>query len=193
MTVTKFQSGMGDFLAVKNIAGTGQIQYGRGGTAGIVDLWIIPKSKKNPEEVVSQLEAVPFILNVSVVSLSKPVTNTEVTKARELLNSLGWDTSAVGDEDLSLYLNAKLQGKWTYLLDITYDTSRKVEKLQIIKAEEHPLFSAELIEKFSYEEEILDRELTMDDFETEVVKVKLQTDPPSTPPPPHEAEGNQSE
>lgn len=182
MTVATSRTGVEVFLAIKNIAGTGRAQYGRSGNFGNVEMWIVPKSKKSKEELVTQLQAVPFIQQVYVVKLSKPVTDNELLEVRELFNGLGWDTSDVKDEELSLFLNAKLQGKYTHMIDVQHGKSRTSEKVRIIRAEEHPHFSPEWIINEEVEEEILDRELTIDDLETQIVTIEKVVEAPPPPP-----------
>ena len=184
MTVATSQTGVEVFLAIKNIAGTGYAQYGRSGEFGSVELWIVPKSKKSREELLTQLQAVPFIQQVSVVKLSKPVTITELLEVRGLFNSFGWDTSDVRDEELSLFLNAKLQGKYTYMIDFEHEKGHAAEKIRIIRAEEHPHFSPEWLANDDYVEEILDKELTIDDLEIRSVEVELGVEEEAPPPPP---------
>jgi hypothetical protein len=190
MTVATSNAGVEVFLAIRNIAGTGRAEYGRSGDFGNVEMWIVPKSNKSKEELLTQLQGVPFIQQVSVVTLSKPVTKNELLEVRELFNSLGWDTSDVKDEGLSLFLNAKLQGKYTYIIDFEPGKGRTTEKVRIIRAEEHPHFSPEWLTNNNFEEEILDRELTIDDLEicSVVVESVVEVEPPPPPPPPPTAD-----
>jgi hypothetical protein len=186
MTVATSQTGVEVFLAIKNIAGTGHAQYGASGDFGNVEMWIVPKSEKSKEELITQLQAVPFIHQVSVVTLSKPVNKNELVDVRELFHSLRWDTSDVKDEDLSLFLNAKLQGKYTYMIAFEQGKGRATEKVRIIRPEVHPDFSPEWLTNSDYEEEILDRALTIDDLEMRSVVVEnvVEVEPPPPPPPP---------
>jgi prolipoprotein diacylglyceryltransferase len=46
LTVATLQTGVEVFLTIRNIAGTGQAQFGRSGNFGNAELWIVPKSKK---------------------------------------------------------------------------------------------------------------------------------------------------
>ena len=78
MTVATSKAGSEVFLAIRNIAGTGRAEYGRSGDFGNVEMWIVPKSKKSKDELVTQLQALPFIQQVTVITLSKPVTNNEL-------------------------------------------------------------------------------------------------------------------
>lgn len=185
MTVATSQNGVEVFLAIRNIAGTGQAQYGKSGDLGNVELWIVPKSKNAKEELVTKLQAVPFIQKVSVVQLSKPVTESELVEVRELFNNLDWDIREIKDGELSSFLNAKLQGKYTYMLDFEHGKGRSADKVRIIRAEEHPHFSPEWLINNEVEEEILDRELTIDDLEIRSVVVEkvVEVEPPPPPPP----------
>lgn len=180
MTVSTSQAAVEVFLAIRNIAGTGRAQYGRSGDFGNVELWIVPKSKKSKEELIAQLQTVPFIQTVSVVELSKPVTNKELLEVRELFNSLGWDTDNVKDEELLLFINARIQGKYTYLLEVVHDKDRARDKISVIRAEEHPHFSSEWLANDGYEEDMLDRELTVDDLKIESISIELaeEEEPP---------------
>jgi hypothetical protein len=197
MTVATLKTGVEVLLAIRNIAGTGRVQYGRSGEFGNIEMWIIPKSKKSKEELVTQLISVPFIQQVSVVKLSNPITKNELLEVHELFSSLGWDTSDIQDEELSLFLNAKLQGKYTYIIDFEHGKGRTTEKVSIIRAEEHPHFSPEWLANTDYEEEILERELTIDDLEirsfvVETVVEEVATPPPPPPPPPPPTAGDQT-
>jgi hypothetical protein len=185
MSVATSQTGVEVFLAVKNIAGTGSIQFSKSDEFGEAQLWIVPKSKKSREELVTQLKTVPFIQQVSVVTLSKPISDTELFEARELFNTLNLDASEVTNEELNLFLNARLQGKYTYLIDFGPKKGRAPEKIRIIRAEEHPHFSPEWLINKDYEEEILDRELTIDDVEIRSVVIEsIEAEEPILPPPP---------
>ena len=186
MAIATSKAGVEVFLAIKNIAGTGRAHFGRTDEFGGVELWIVPKSKKGREELTTQLKALSFIQQVSVVALSKPVTKTELFEVRELLARLGWDASHVSDEELSLFLNAKLQGKYTYLIDFDHEKDRASNKIRIIQVEEHPHFSPDWLTNDNREEEISARELTIDDLEIRSVVIKsvVEESEPEPPPPP---------
>jgi hypothetical protein len=183
MTIATSQNGVNEFLAIRNIAGTGHVQYVRSGDFGNIELWIVPKSKKNKEELVTQLQAVPFIQQVSVVALNNPVASIKLLEVRKLFNSLGWDTSDVTDEELSLFLNAKLQGKTTWVIDFEHGQDRTTGKVRIIRAEEHAHFSPKWLVNDEVEEESLDRELTIDDLEIQSVMEEDIVEVPLPPPP----------
>lgn len=186
MSITTSQKNVEVILAILNIAGMGQAFYGENdGTVG-TDLWIIPKSKKSTQEVTTQLQAVPAIRSVSVVQLSKPVKETELVEVRELFAGIGWDASSVTDEELSLFINAKLQGQYTYYID--HDQKKKGKepaKIRIRPAQEHPYFSPDMLKESDYTKDD-DRELTIDDIEIRTVTMVDQiAEPPPPPHPPH--------
>jgi hypothetical protein len=171
MTLATSRTGVEVFLTIRNIVGSGSAEYGRSGDFGNVQMWIVPKCKKSKEELVTKLQAVPLIQQISVVTLSNPIGSNELVEVRELFNSLNWDTSNVTDERLSLFLNAKLQGKYTYMLDFEHRKGRNTAKVRIIPAEEHPHFSPQWLVSEKPEEEILNRELTIDDLEIQTVVI----------------------
>ena len=104
-------------LAVLNIAGSGQAFHGFSNGVVSTDLSIIPKGKRNKQEVLIQLQAIPAIRSVSVVALSNPVNEKELKEVRELFAGIGWDACSVTNENLSLFINAKLQRQYTYYVD----------------------------------------------------------------------------
>lgn len=192
LTVTTPQPGVEVYLAIRNIAGTGRAQYVRTTDSGSVEVWIVPKSKRSKAELITQLQELPFINQVSVVPLSKPVTNHEVLEVRELFNNLDWDMSNVKDEEMSLFLNAKLDGKSTYMIGLEHPKGPTSERVRIIRAEDHPHFLPEWLIIDEEENEILDRELTIDDLETySVVIQQLVEEPDPPPPPPNNGDKNQ--
>jgi hypothetical protein len=190
MSVTTSQNDVEVTLAILNIAGMGQAFYGERDSTGGTDLWIIPQSKKSSQEVTTQLQAVPAIHSVSVVPVSKPVKETELTEVRELFVGIGWDASSVTDEELSLFINAKLQGQYTYYID--HDKKKKGKepvKIRIRPSEEHPHFSPDWLKKNDYtEDDVQNRVLTIDDIEIRTVTIvhQIAVEPPPPPPrPPH--------
>jgi hypothetical protein len=182
MTVSSSTAGADLFLTIRNITGSGRPEYGRSGDFGNIEMWIVPRSEKSKEELVTALEAVSFIRQVSVVPLSVPVTAEEVSEVRELFNALGWDSSDVKDEELSLFLNARLQGQYSWLLYFDDAKGRTTGKVRIIRAEEHPLFSPEWLVNNEIAGDISGKELTLDDVEIRSVVVEQNVEEPPPPP-----------
>ena len=188
MTVSTSQKDVEVILAILNIAGMGQAIYGENDSTGWTDLWIIPQSKKSKHEVTTQLLAVPAIRRVSVVRLSKPVKEIELSEVRELFAGIGWDASSVTDKELSLFVNAKIQGQYTYYID--HDETKKGKepvKIRIRPAQEHPHFSPEMLKKSYYpEDDAEDRVFTIDDIKIHEVTIldQITVEPVEEPPPP---------
>ncbi len=181
ITIATSQSDAEYFLAVRNTIGKGRPQYGVSYEHGSLELWIVGAVKKNQEELMTKLRAVPFVQQVSVVTLSSPVTSKELLNVRELLNNIALNTDTVSDELLSLFIEAKLQGKYTYGFEIEQGQNGIPKKMRIIPAQEYPDFSPEWLTYNDNDYEILDRDLTMDDIEIrkeEIVEdVKLPLPP----------------
>lgn len=172
-------------LAILNTAGRGYAFHGFSNGAVNTALWIIPRGKKNSQEVATRLQKIPGILRISVVTLSKPVQKNELVEVRSLFSQVGWDSSQVTDEALSLFINAKLQGQYTYYVD--YDHRAKAPiKIQIKPIENHPHFSPDWLKTTATnEDEDNDRELTMDDIEIRSVELgTIEIEDPDPPPPP---------
>jgi hypothetical protein len=185
MWVTTSKMSVESTLAIANIAGRGQAFHSFSIGAGTTGLWIIPRGKKNKQEVITELQAAPSIRSVSVVALTNPVQKNELTEVRELFTQFGWDTTEVTDEALSLFINAKLQRQYTYFIDHQH-IERNPHKIQIKPVEEHPSFSPDWLKATDYnEEQDQGRELTLDDLEIRSVVIgKIEIDEPPTPPPP---------
>ena len=160
-------------LAILNIAGRGQAFHSFSNEAVSTDLRIIPKGKRNRQEVIIQLHAIPIISGVSIVVLSNPVKKNELIEVREMFAGVGWDASSVTHDALSLLINVKLQGQDTYYIDYAEREKRQV-KIQITPIEEHPHFSLDWLNASDYtKDEIPDKELTIDD--TEIRSVVVET------------------
>jgi hypothetical protein len=171
-------------VAVWNIAGKGKMICVVSNGSLSTDLWIIPKGRRNREEVLAQLQATPAIHSVSVVALSNPVRNEELWGVRELFGQIGWNTSDVTDEMLSLFLNVKLRGEYSYYID--YDPrERAPRKILIKRIEDHPGFSPDWLKATQFtEKEAPDKEYTIDDFKISSVTLKPIKHRTPAPPPP---------
>lgn len=183
MTVATSTTDVELHLAIKNIAGTGRIHYGKSDGYRHVNLWIIPKSTKRKVELLAQLQALAPIEQVSLVSLSKPATPAELLEVRELFTNLGLNSSTVKDEDLALFLHTRLAGQYSYHIYIEQRQDSSSELFRIIKAEDHPQFSPKWLAGDPIGEEILDRALTLDDMEVSIVRIEESTEEPPPPAP----------
>jgi hypothetical protein len=183
MSVTTSKMDVEVTLAILNTAGMGQAFHSFSNGVAHTALWIIPKGKKSRQEIITQLQAIPAIRNFSIVALSKPVNKNVLAEVRELFAQLGWDASKVTDDALLLFINAKIQGQYTYYIDYEHKGKVPVE-IQIKLIEEHPLFSPDWLQATNHREyEEQDRELTIDDIEIRSVIIKSIEEAPPTPPP----------
>lgn len=183
MTVTYSPTDSELYLAIKNLAETGRVHYGQSDGFRSIELWIIPKSRKRKEELLEQLQALAPIEQVSLVSLSNPASAAELLQVRELFNNMGLNSRTVNDENLSLFLQTRLEGKYSYLIYTEQGQDRTCEIFRIIKAEEHPLFKPEWLVDDTNVEELLDRELTIEDLEIRTVWFQMSEEeaPPEGP------------
>jgi hypothetical protein len=184
MSITTSKKDAEVTLAILNTAGRGHAFHGFSNGAVNTDLWIIPRGKSNRQEVITQLQAIPAIRNVSIVTLSRPVQKNELGEVRELFAQLGWDSRNVTDDALLLFINAKLQGQYTYYIDYDHREKGPV-KIQVKPIEQHPYFSLDWLKATTHnEDEGQDRELTIDDLEIRsVVLETVKEDEPPPPPP----------
>ena len=166
-------------VAIFNMSGGAQMHFGLGHTS----FWIIPNSNKNREETIAQLEAVPGLQSIYVVTLSNPVKKEEVLEVREMMKAFSIDTSAVKDALFSSYLNSILNNKPTYYLDFDNELFRFGQtKLSIKVLEDHPDFSPEWLQPYPCED--IGREFTVDDFVTEsetfedIIEEEDEVEPP---------------
>ena len=187
MSVTTSKNDVEVLLAILNTAGMGHAFYGQSDINGGTDLWFIRKAKKSKQEVIAALQATPAISSVSLVMLSNPVKLAELHEVRELFTTVGWDASNVSDADLSLFIEAKRQGKYTYYIDHDFPQKRgRPVQIRIRPAEEHPDFSPIWLTDSEPEEEVdFDKELTIDDIVSVTVTSVTEVEPPPPPPIPN--------
>ena len=187
MSVTTSQNDVEVLLAISNTAGRGEVFHGSSNGVTNTQLSIIPNGRKDREEVIAQLQALPSVLSVSVVTLSKPVIETELAGVRELFAGIGWDASSITDDELLLFINSKLQGQYTYYVDYDLGKMRnKPVKIRIKRIEEHPHFSPDWLRETKHiEEDELERDITIDDIEIRSITMEHtgKVEPPPPPPP----------
>lgn len=159
-------------LGIMNISGGGQAICGFSKGTVTTDLWIIPKGRRNREEIFAHLQAISAIRSFSMVVLSNPIRKKELTEVRDLFAQISWDSSEVTNEVLSLFLNAKLRGQYSYYID--YDLREKApRKIRIKRIEDHPDYSpASLKATPQGEETDPDKQYTIDDIRVSSVTLK---------------------
>jgi len=137
---------------------------------GRTSFWTLPNSKKNGEEVIRLLKAIPHIQSIFLVSLSKPIKPVEVEELRKILNRFSIDTTAITTKQFEVYLESILEEKDIYCIDFKNEPyNGKHIKIFIKPIEQHPDFSPEcLLHSLRTKEDIAEREYTVDDFEIEI-------------------------
>ncbi len=173
MSVTSIKQDVEVLLAIQKIAGRGRILYGSSTEFTKRNLWIIPKGNKNSKAIISRLNEMPAIRNVSIVTLSKPVKETELTEVRKLFAYFNWDTSGVNDNELLLFIYEKIQGKYTSFIDYKHKKIGKESvEIRIKPIEEHPNFSAEWLTKNTHSKvKLPENELTIADIEFQTMSL----------------------
>jgi hypothetical protein len=173
-------------LAILNTAGRGHALFGTSNEVVSKTLWFIPKGRKNKEEVTIQLKAIPAIQQVSVVALSQPLGSTELAEIRELFNDFNLDAKDVSDDELSLFIDSKIQGKYSYYIDFDHKNTRwEKAKIHIKRLEDHPQFSPDWVKREnSITESDMERDLSMDDIEVHTISFESSGEEEIEPPPP---------
>jgi hypothetical protein len=184
ITVTTVSNHLEVMVSLWNIAGRANPIGGFSDGTFSTDLWIISNGRRNGEEVLAQMQAIPAIRGVSVVALSNRLHNEELSGVRELFEQIGWDSSDVTDEALSLFLNAKLRGEYSYYIDFD-PRERAPRKIRIKRIEDHPGFSPDWLKVTQQSKETdPDKEYTVDDFKISSVTLKSIKRQRKSPPPP---------
>ena len=190
ISVTASPSNRQVVQTVLKLAGAGQTISGLTTESISAYLFVTTAGTKSTQELTIQLQAAQDFSKVTIVSLSKPINRAELSEVREIFAGLNWDASNVSEDELSLFLNDKLLGQYTYYIDLDLD-HRKYRRgpipMRIKRLEDHPQFSPDwLIDTGRKKEEIQDGE-SADDIETHESLIegveKEEVIPPAPPPP----------
>jgi hypothetical protein len=139
VSVTASESNGQVVQTVLKIAGRGQVIFGSTKEAVSTHLFVIRESKKSKQGLTTQLQAVPGFSKVAIVALSKPINETELSEVREIFAGLDRDASSVTDDELSLFINDKLLGQYTYYIDLDHKRNgRGPIYMRIKRLEDHP-------------------------------------------------------
>ncbi|HET6768436.1 MAG TPA: hypothetical protein VFH08_13590 [Chitinophagaceae bacterium] len=171
---------------VLKITGRGQLIFGSTMQDLSNHLFVIPDSEKSAQEITAELQAVPGFSKVAVVALSQPVNEREISDVRKLFAGLDWDASGVTDDQLSLFIDDKLRGQYTYYIDLGHKkNSGGTIPMRIKLLVEHPKFSPDwLIARGRTKEKIQGIEQSFDDIETRELMVEMEAKEEPEPPPP---------
>jgi len=175
------QSSQGDLeltLSILNIAGRGSAFYGSSNDSGSISLWLIFKGKNNPAEIKKQLEAISPIQKVTVVTISSPMKESEITDLRAVFLKIGWDAQDISNQDLSMFIYAKLHRQETHYID--YDHKRihhSPVKIIIKPLQDHPDFSPDWLKQTNFRlQDLPDKVFTKDDIKVEEIVVTSSVD-----------------
>lgn len=150
-----------------------------------MNLFIVPAAEKDVEELTEQLQAIPKVRNVSVVAWSKPAKAAELAAVRKMLTRYNLNANTVNDKQLSMFLNSKLDGQYTYYIDQDRQLNLKgLHDMHIKRLDEHPQYSPAW-----RKDRVVKQQDTIQNSDTiEVQDVVIQTikevEPPPPPPPP---------
>lgn len=171
---------------VLGIAGRGEPFYVSTNEARSTHLFLIPAVNKSVQYLTTELQEVPGFNNISVVGISQPVQGSEFVQVREALTTADLDASKVSDDQLSLFLAAKLQGAYTYYIDRDHRQNEKgLFNMHIRRLEEHPKFSPGWFKDTGgKKQEIQDRQSAHDVIEVRHVLVETEFEVNEPPPPP---------
>jgi hypothetical protein len=186
LSITSSSQAPDVLLAIMNTAGRGHALFGTGNEAVSKTLWIIPKGRKNKQEVLAQLQAIPAIQHVSVAVLTQTPEATELEEVRAMFNDVNIDASDVSDDTLSIFLNSKIQGIASYYIDPEHKNRRWGQtKISIKRIEDHPMFSPDWLRQQSKITDYdMERDLTLDDIEVRTMSFEELKEEPEPPPPP---------
>ena len=175
-------------LAVQKITRQGQVLFGLTKEAVSTHLYVIPANKNSAPELTSQLQAVPGFSQVHVVAFSNPIKETELSEVRKIFAGVDINASSVSDDELSLFIDSKLQGQYTYYIHLDHKPNKKgLFDMHIKLLTEHPQYSPDWIkDTVRTKKEKQDTEQPFDDIEThvDVVIQTVEVDEPPPPPPP---------
>ena len=150
------------------------------------DLFLITQTLISKDEITSQLGSIPGIVDTSIVSLSQPVKTDELAQVRKVLGEMTWDASNLTDDELSMYLEDKRKGQWTFYLE---PEGRKKEngltRVRMKRLDEHPQYSAEWLKSStSKSRSELDKRDLADEIEVREITIVTEEEDFEPPPPP---------
>jgi hypothetical protein len=153
---------------------------GDGNTAR--NFYLIPGNSKTSSELKEVLKNINGIHEISIISLSNPVTNSELADVRKLLLQGKMDASGVSDDELLKYLHSQLKRDDIYVLHseshnhLTGVSYLKLELVSDILKKYKDDSNDVTIEKTTYEGDMAISEIT--------ISTTVSVEPPEPPPPP---------
>ena len=110
----------------------------------MTNLYVSTATHSSASELKNELKALKGVSQVLVSPLSSPIKPDELAEVRSAFAAIDRDATSVSDELLSMYLNLKLQGKYTHYMDFGFKPNSKgLFPMRINRLEDHPEFSPE--------------------------------------------------
>lgn len=176
------KSSQGDLeltLSILNIAGIGSAFFGSSNDSGSVSLWLIFKGKNTPAEIKKQLEAISPIKKVTVITISSPLKEAEITELRTVFLKIGWDAQDISDADLSMFIHSKLHRQEKHYIDYDFKKMGKSPvKIKIKPLQDHPDFSPDWLKETNFKlQDLTDKAFTREDIKVEKIEFTSSINP----------------
>jgi len=165
------------YFTIVNSIGRGY-HYSKEDNVSRTELWMIPKARKEKNEIINQLKAIEVVQNVSLVTIENSAKSVDLKAVRQLFTAYGWDAGSIKDEELLLYLNSTFQLQGTYYIDFeSGKPGAKSHRIFIKPIPENPSYSASESDKIKKwmlnEEEITPQNVrTVTATSTHTVEIK---------------------
>lgn len=170
------------YCAIVNSIGRGY-HFCKMNSLGRSELWMIPKTEKEKNEIIAELKALKAVKNLYLVMIEEAVKTTDLADVRKLFNMHELDTSGISDVELLLYLNSVFKLENAYRLEFSRMGSGPGPCQVFIKpSKEYPNYSDSAFEKIKKwmldeEEILLDNYRDVTATSTQMVTVKLELPP----------------
>ncbi len=106
------------YYTIVNSIGRG-FHYSKMDSLSRTELWMIPKSKKEENEIISQLKAFKAVRRFYLIMIDDTAKATDLADVRKLFDMYGLDTNRINDEALLLYLNSVFKLENAYYLEFS--------------------------------------------------------------------------
>jgi len=180
ISVTTDSNNRGFIPSVRNVLDSRQMLMASGGEEKTVYLFIVSADNINAKKLKKQLQAVPGLKKVLFASFDIPIKATGSGAVRDIFIHVDYDLSNITDDQLTILLESKLKGQFTYTLASDH------------KRNEKGLFNArirltqDIIDEHKDDPppKIISRKRTTNDTEEIIVEIVMKEIEMHSPPPP---------
>lgn len=186
ISVTTSDNSSQPVLTILRLADSVQMLGGSSNERAATHLFLLPVTKKSKQELIAELQLIANASNISVVSLSQPIKEEELTEVRKIFAGMSWDTSNISDRELSVFLDDKLQGQCVYYMDAEHKKGERMLSMRIKHLKDQAESSPEGQEKSNCNRQNMnDGQKRLEEFETRkiVLEEVVENVPPPPPPP----------